>query len=134
MWWCAASFVGYVDICGQVALLCGGVMLVGSLSIKQLCRSRLDCLQRSRLQLACLCNICCATSAAACVSPAAFVTPAAACVTPAAAPAGFCTGYVGAIKGSVRLVSGVSCKAATAAACLAVRLLSGAFRLLMRAL
>jgi hypothetical protein len=52
----------------------------------------------------------------------------------AAAAAGFCTGYVGAIKGSVRLVSGVSCKAATAATCLAVRLLRGAFGLLVRML
>ncbi|WIA23404.1 hypothetical protein OEZ85_000161 [Tetradesmus obliquus] len=47
---------------------------------------------------------------------------------------GFCTGYVGAIKGSVRLLSGVSCKAATAAACLAVRMLRGALGLLVRVL
>lgn len=46
---------------------------------------------------------------------------------------GFCTGYVGAIKGSVRFIGGFSSKTATVAVCWAVRLLKGALSLLARA-
>ncbi|KAF8061064.1 alpha-glucosidase [Scenedesmus sp. PABB004] len=45
---------------------------------------------------------------------------------------GFCTGYVGAVKGSVRLLSGAGARAATAAACALARALRGLAGLLAR--
>jgi hypothetical protein len=41
-------------------------------------------------------------------------------------------GYVGAIKGSVRLVSGVSCRLLSKAALLAARVLRRAMRIMVR--
>lgn len=46
--------------------------------------------------------------------------------------AGFCTGYVGAIKGSVRLVSGVSCRLLSKAAVVAAGVLRRAMRIMLR--
>lgn len=46
--------------------------------------------------------------------------------------AGFCMGYVGAIKGSVRLVSGVSCRLLSKAALVGMRLLRRAMRVVAR--
>lgn len=47
-------------------------------------------------------------------------------------PAGFCSGYASAIKGSVRLLTGTSVRAAVAVACVAGRLLRGATRFVLR--
>lgn len=46
--------------------------------------------------------------------------------------AGFCMGYVGAIKGSVRLVSGVSCRLLSKAVLVGMRLLRRAMRVVAR--
>jgi hypothetical protein len=48
------------------------------------------------------------------------------------AAAGFCTGYVDAIKGSVRLVSGVSMRVASKAAVVAARLFRRCIRVMLR--
>lgn len=45
---------------------------------------------------------------------------------------GFCVGYVGAIKGSVRLVSGVSCRLLSKAAVVAVGVFRRALRVMVR--
>jgi hypothetical protein len=46
--------------------------------------------------------------------------------------AGFCTGYVSAIKGSVRVVSGISCRLLGKAAVVAAGVLRRAVRVMMR--
>lgn len=50
----------------------------------------------------------------------------------AVVPAGFCTGYVAAVKNSVTLLSFTSCKAATAAACLVAKAVRRVLGLLTR--